>query len=120
MTVAAAAPTVIPAEPGARRSFLVMLGWYGAIVASFGGYVSTLSGAPAGCAEPCDSDRSGVLGFGAYVGVPALFLAFLVSLVVLWRLATRTHIRSAALTGTLSAAPALLVSGLLAAVVVGW
>ncbi len=119
MTLSPPSPDIVsPRLPAPRASFLVMAGWYFALVVSFGVYVSVLSGAVrAGCDEACDSDRSRTLLFGLYTATPALFLALLTSLVVLWLVVVRTRIRSASLVGTLAAAPALLVSGILAAIV---
>ncbi|MFF4877589.1 hypothetical protein [Micromonospora sp. NPDC000668] len=119
MTLSAARPDVAgPPRPDPRASLLVMLGWYGALVVSFGVYLSLLSGdVPADCHEGCDSDRSGMLMFGLYTATPALFLALLISLVALWLLVTHSRRRSALLTGSLSAVPALVVAGILAAIV---
>jgi hypothetical protein len=93
-----------------------MLGWYAVLAVSIGVYIGTLPGASAGCQEPCDSDRSGMLALGAYVALPALFAALLLSLVVLWLVATRVQLRSVLVAGTLSATPALLVAGVLGAI----
>ncbi|SCE87684.1 hypothetical protein [Micromonospora chokoriensis] len=100
----------------ARSSFLVLAGWYVAVVVAFGLFLSTLSGSvPAGCGEACDSERSRALLFGLYVATPALFLALLVSLAMLAVLVSRTRIRSSAVVGTLSAGLPLVVCGFLAA-----
>ncbi|WP_430498211.1 hypothetical protein ACQRWP_25160 [Micromonospora trifolii] len=100
----------------ARSSFLVLAGWYVAVVAAFGLFLGTLSGSvPADCGEVCDSERSRTLLFGLYVVLPAMFLALLVSLATLAVLISRTRIRSAALVGTLAAMLPLAVCGLLAA-----
>ncbi|MET8123461.1 hypothetical protein [Micromonospora sp. NPDC005189] len=98
----------------ARSSFLVLIGWYVAVVVSFGLFLSTLSDSvPADCGEVCDSERSDMLMFGLYVAMPAMFLALLVSLLTLAVLITRTRIHSSALVGTLSAVLPLVVCGLL-------
>ncbi|SCF20040.1 hypothetical protein [Micromonospora saelicesensis] len=100
----------------ARSSFLVLVGWYVAVVVSFGLFVTTLSGSvPAACGEVCDSERSRALRFGLYVATPALFLALLVSLAMLWVLVARTRIRSSAVLGSLSAVLPLAVCGILIA-----
>ncbi|MGW2626128.1 hypothetical protein [Micromonospora taraxaci] len=100
----------------ARSSFLVLAGWYVAVVVSFGLFLSTLSDSvPAGCGEACDSERSRALLFGLYVGTPALFLALLVSLAMLAVLVSRARIRSSAVVGTLAAVLPLAVCGFLAA-----
>ncbi|WP_157563649.1 hypothetical protein [Micromonospora chokoriensis] len=100
----------------ARSSFLVLVGWYVAVVVSFGLFLSTLSGSvPAGCGEVCDSERSRALLFGLYTATPALFLALLVSLAMLAGLVARTRIRSSAVLGSLSAVLPLAVCGLLIA-----
>ena len=100
----------------ARTSFLVLAGWYAAVVVSFGLFLSTRSGSvPVGCGEACDSERSRALLFGLYVATPALFLALLVSLAMLAGLIARTRIRSSAVVGTLSAVLPLTVCGLLTA-----
>jgi uncharacterized BrkB/YihY/UPF0761 family membrane protein len=97
---------------------MVMVGWYCAFIVSFGVYLSLLSGdVPAGCHEGCDSDRSRMLLFGLYAATPALFLALLISLVAFWLLNLHSRKRSAMLVGTLSAVPALVVSGILTAIV---
>lgn len=71
-------------DVSSRAAFLVMIGWYLAIVVAFGLFLGTLSGSvPAGCGEVCDSERSRMLLFGLYVALPAMFLALLVSLVTL-------------------------------------
>ncbi|MEU7679033.1 hypothetical protein AB0C42_29925 [Micromonospora taraxaci] len=102
---------------GARSSFLVLAGWYVAVIVSFGLFLSTLSGAvPAGCRGVCESERSRALLFGLYVATPALFLALLVSLAMLAVLVTRARIRSSAVVGTLSAALPLAACGLLTAI----
>lgn len=98
----------------ARSSFLVLAGWYVAVVVAFGLFLSTLSGSvPTDCGEVCDSERSTTLLFGLYVALPALFLALLVSLATLAALISRTRIRSSALVGTLAAALPLVACGLL-------
>ncbi|WFE51646.1 hypothetical protein [Micromonospora sp. WMMD1155] len=100
----------------ARSSFLVLAGWYVAVVVSFGLFLGTLSGSvPAGCGEACDSERSRALLFVLYVATPALFLALLVSLAMLAVLVSRTRIRSSAVVGTLSAVLPLAVCGFVAA-----
>ncbi|MGC4794707.1 hypothetical protein ACLQ3H_11360 [Micromonospora saelicesensis] len=97
----------------ARSSFLVLVGWYVAVVVSFGLFLTTLSGSvPAACGEVCDSERSRALLFGLYVATPALFLALLVSLAMLSVLVARTRIRSSALLGSLSAVPPLALCGI--------
>ncbi|MEU5906554.1 hypothetical protein [Micromonospora sp. NPDC047527] len=97
-----------------RISFLVLIGWYAAVVVAFGLFLGTLSGAvPADCGEVCDSERSRMLLIGLYVALPAMFLALLVSLASLAVLASRTRIGSAVLVGTLSAVVPLAVCGLL-------
>ncbi|MCO1599197.1 hypothetical protein M8C17_28985 [Micromonospora sp. RHAY321] len=118
MTLSTPKPDVAgPPRPDPRAPFLVMVGWYGVLVASYGAYLGSLSGdVPAGCGGGCDSDRSRMLLFGLYTATPALFLALLISLVALWLLTTRGRTRSALLVGTLSAAPALVVAGIVAAV----
>ncbi|MEO3774667.1 hypothetical protein [Micromonospora sp. B9E7] len=100
----------------ARSSFLVLAGWYVAVIASFGLFLSTLSGSvTAGCGEVCESERSRALLFLLYVATPALFLALLVSLAMLAVLVSRARIRSSAVVGTLSAVLPLAVCGFLAA-----
>ncbi|MEU8424409.1 hypothetical protein AB0C15_26405 [Micromonospora sp. NPDC048835] len=101
---------------GARPSLLVLVGWYVAVVVSFGLLLSTLpESVPAGCGGACDSERSRALLFGLYVATPALFLALLVSLAMLAVLVARTRIRSSAVLGSLSAVLPLAVCGLLLA-----
>ncbi|MEV6814787.1 hypothetical protein [Micromonospora sp. NPDC051296] len=108
----------LPPRANPRAALLVMLAWYCTLVVSFGVYVGSLSArVPAGCDEGCDSDRSRMLLFGLYTATPALFLALLISLSVLWLFSIRSRKRSAALIGTLSAVPALIVSGVIAAAV---
>ncbi|MFC8299274.1 hypothetical protein [Micromonospora orduensis] len=105
MTLSATRPALVGtsrADP--RVSFLVLIGWYAAVVMAFGLFLGTLSGSvPAGCGEVCDSERSRMLLFGLYVALPAMFLALLVSLATLAALVSRVRIRSGALVGTLSA-----------------
>ncbi|MEU5949901.1 hypothetical protein ABZ793_30720 [Micromonospora sp. NPDC047465] len=103
-------------RPDLIAPLMVTVTWYCAIVLSFGVYLRLMSGdVSAGCREGCDSDRSRMLLFGLYTATPALFLAVLISLVLLWFLVVRRK-RSPVLIGTLSAVPALIVSGILAAV----
>ncbi|MFJ6166204.1 hypothetical protein ACIQH6_13905 [Micromonospora orduensis] len=115
MTLAPPRPDIARgADP--RASFLVLAGWYAAVVVAFGLFLGTLSGAvPADCGEGCDSERSRMLLFGLYVALPAMFLALLVSLATLAALVTRTRVRSAALVGTLSAVLPLAVCALVVA-----
>ncbi|MBQ0993014.1 hypothetical protein [Micromonospora sp. H61] len=97
-----------------RSSFLVLAGWYVAVVVAFGLFLGTLSGSvPTDCGEVCDSERSRTLLFGLYVALPALFLAALVSLATLAALISRTRIRSSTLVGTLAALLPLLACSLL-------
>ncbi|MBM0206035.1 hypothetical protein JNW90_25710 [Micromonospora sp. STR1s_5] len=113
MTLSMARSNVVLRQAGPRASVLVTAGWYCALIGFFGVYLSTLSDAvPAGC-EVCDSDRSGMLMFGLYIGLPALFLALLASLVTLWLVTVRVRVRSAAVAGTLAAVPALVAFGVL-------
>ncbi|MET8203907.1 hypothetical protein [Micromonospora taraxaci] len=99
----------------ARSSFLVLAGWYVAVVVSFGLFLSTLSGAvPASCGEVCESERSRALLFGLNVATPALFLALLVSLAMLAVLVSRARIRSSVVVGSLSAVLPLVVCGFIA------
>ncbi|MEU8168309.1 hypothetical protein AB0B97_17620 [Micromonospora sp. NPDC049004] len=103
-------------DVSSRAAFLVMIGWYLAIVVAFGLFLGTLSGSvPPACGEVCDSERSRMLLFGLYVALPAMFLALLVSLVTLAVLVPRTRNRSSALVGTLSAVLPLAACGLLTA-----
>ncbi|MFI5925938.1 hypothetical protein ACIA3K_08105 [Micromonospora sp. NPDC051543] len=103
-------------DVSSRAAFLVMIGWYLAVVVAFGLFLGTLSGSvPAGCGEGCDSEGSRMLLFGLYVALPAMFLALLVSLATLAMLVSRTRNRSSALVGTLSAVLPLAVCGLLTA-----
>ncbi|MEV4119137.1 hypothetical protein [Micromonospora sp. NPDC049645] len=99
----------------ARSSFLVLAGWYVAVVVAFGLFLGTLPGSvPADCGEVCDSERSDMLMFGFYVALPAVFLALLISLATLAVLISRSRIRSSALVGSLAAVLPLLACGLLA------
>ncbi|MFG3696861.1 hypothetical protein ACGF5C_02910 [Micromonospora sp. NPDC047620] len=118
MTLSPPSPDVVgPPRPDLRTPFMVTVAWYCAIVLSFGVYLSLLSGdVSAGCHEGCDSGRSRMLLFGLYTATPALFLALLISLVALWLLVVRSRKRSPVLVGTLSAVPALIVSGILAVI----
>ncbi|MEV4541412.1 hypothetical protein [Micromonospora echinaurantiaca] len=94
-----------------RAVVLVTAGWYGAAIVAFLVGVALLSGSvPAGCGDECTSDRDGWLLFGLYVATPALFLAMLVSLPLLWFTVTRVRPRSALAAGTLSATPLLLLA----------
>ncbi|MEU8296788.1 hypothetical protein AB0C04_05815 [Micromonospora sp. NPDC048909] len=105
-----------PRRPDARAAVLVTLGWYAVLIAAGFGGAALLSGAvPAGCGDECTSERDGWLLFGLYTVTPALFVAMLVSLVLL-RL-TATRLRSALAAGTLSAVPLLLLAGGLAALI---
>ncbi|MFF5178579.1 hypothetical protein ACFY2Q_11220 [Micromonospora sp. NPDC000316] len=112
-------PRPAPADTGRanpRAAFLVLIGWYVAVVVAFGLFLSTRSGAvPAGCGEGCDSERSRMLIFGLYVAAPAVFLALMASLAILAGLVSRTRLRSSALIGTLSAVLPLAACGLLTA-----
>ncbi|MGS2614377.1 hypothetical protein ACVCAH_07575 [Micromonospora sp. LZ34] len=101
-----------------RAAVLVTLAWYGAVIVAFLVGVALLSGAvPAGCGEECTSDRDGWLLFGLYVATPALFVAMLVSLPLLWLTVTRFRLRSGLVAGTLSATPLLLLAVAFLAVV---
>ncbi|MFF0171958.1 hypothetical protein ACWD6L_06370 [Micromonospora profundi] len=110
-------PRPAPAGTGRanpRAAFLVLVGWYVAVVVAFGLFLGTLSGSvPADCGEGCDSERSRTLIFGLYVAAPAMFLALLVSLAMLAVLVSRTRIRSSVLVGTLSAVLPLAACGVL-------
>ncbi|MCG5460613.1 hypothetical protein AB0K35_06820 [Micromonospora sp. NPDC053740] len=109
--------TLSPPRIDARSSFLVLAGWYVAVVVAFGMFLGTLSGSVlTGCGEVCDSERSRTLLFGLYVALPALFLALLVSLATLAVLISRTQLRSSALVGTLAALLPLVACGLLATI----
>ncbi|MBQ1022461.1 hypothetical protein KBX71_31940 [Micromonospora sp. D93] len=82
--------TLSPPRIDARSSFLVLAGWYVAVVVAFALLLGTLSGSvPADCREMCDSERSRALFFGLYVALPAMFLALLVSVAALAVLISR-------------------------------
>lgn len=117
MTETLAEPAT-PHRPDPRAALLVTLAWYGAAVVALLAGTALFSGAVAqGCGDECTSDRGRWLLFVLYTGTPALFLAMLVSLVLLWLTVARRPVRSAAAAGTLSAVPLLLLLGGLASLV---
>jgi hypothetical protein len=111
-----AAECLSPAQPQPRTpnpglAFLVCLAWYAAIVVGFLSYANRLPDVtPDDCTGFCVSDRGGMLMFGLFMGAPSLFVALLVSLVVLGLVIARTRMRSAAVVGSLAASPALVVA----------
>jgi hypothetical protein len=101
-------PPHATANPG--WCFLVCVVWYALVIAAFVGFVARQSDVPASdCGgTACFTDRSGWMMFGLFIGAPAVFLAFVVSLVIMGMLAAKARIRSAVLLGTVASAPALL------------
>jgi hypothetical protein len=90
--------------------FLVCATWYALVIAAFVGFVDRQPDIPPiGCSgTECFSDRFGWFMFGMLIGAPTVLLAFIVSLVILGVLATKSRIRSVVLLGTVAATPALL------------
>ncbi|MEH1054632.1 hypothetical protein V6U89_05395 [Micromonospora sp. CPCC 206171] len=118
MTETLAEPAA-PRRPDPRAALLVTLAWYGTVVLALLAGTALFSGAVApGCGDECTSDRDRWLLFGLYTLTPPLFLALLVSLVLLWLTVARRPVRSAAVAGTLSAVPVLLLLGGLVSLVV--
>ncbi|MEV4659334.1 hypothetical protein [Micromonospora sp. NPDC049301] len=104
-----------PRTASPSAAFLIMAGWYAALIALFGIYISMQSTAvPQGCREGCDSERSRLVLFAIYSAMPGVFVAFLVSLLVLWLTTTRTRMRSTILAGSAAGAPAVVLAAILA------
>ena len=96
------------ANPGLAA--LVCLGWYVAVASVSLWVVSRQSGAaPQGCDDDlCLSDRGEWTAFALAIGLPALFLSLVISLLLLGLLAAKDRIRSTTFLGSVAASPALL------------
>jgi quinol-cytochrome oxidoreductase complex cytochrome b subunit len=96
------------ANPG--WGFLVCVAWYALVIAAFLEFLARQPDVSASdCAgTECSTDRYGWFMFGMFIGAPAVFVAFVVSLAIMGLLAARSRIRSAVLLGTVAAFPALL------------
>ncbi|MFI7606599.1 hypothetical protein ACIBTV_15870 [Micromonospora sp. NPDC049366] len=106
-----AATPVDPRRTDPRATILVTLAWYATAVVAFAAGSALFPGAVAeGCGEECTSDRDRWLLFGLYTLTPALFVALLISLLLLWLTVKRGRPRSASAAGTLSALPVLLLT----------
>lgn len=103
-----------PAAANPGLAFLVCLVWYATVVPAYLWYSGSFSDiTPEECSGWCMSPRTDMLMFGGAYGLPVLFGALLVS-VVLLVLLTRTRIGSVLLMGSLAASPALAVLMLIA------
>jgi hypothetical protein len=109
-------PPPITANPG--LGFTVCVAWYALVVAAFLAVLARQSdvSAPDCAGTDCFTDRFGWLMVGLFIGAPTVFVAFIVSLVVLGLLAARSRITSAVALGTAAATPALLLLGVLVSV----